>query len=343
MSCPFKKINNQKEEKSSESCNKNDDLPCAQTENVVSIETTTTQTDFYQILGIDEDASYQDIKRKWLKLSLLYHPDKCEGNDDMFRKINLAYKVLSNPENRRKYNNSLAKTYDQLRDNNRDTNYQVNKDFLKIEDNNDGRVEFDREKFLDEFEGRRGQYKNLNDIEVVNEKDAMMMPKKSIEQIRAERDQELETYREEQKTEMFDPKRNNEEFNYIFKQFKHITRTDLEESDASGLFEQVEQENNLDFSSFNSQPIKVMKEIISELTSEYRENYGDDFNQTNIHVVTTEEKTTLSKLEELMAQRKKESDEISSKFRENAENTLSDNDKVILDKVNSEEIIDQSF
>ncbi len=49
----------------------------------------------------------------------------------MFRKINLAYKVLSNPENRKKYNDSLAKTFDQLKEENRDTEYHINQEFLK--------------------------------------------------------------------------------------------------------------------------------------------------------------------------------------------------------------------
>jgi DnaJ-class molecular chaperone len=61
--------------------------------------------DYYKELGIDKNASMEDIKKAYRKLSLKYHPDKIGGDIDKFKKINEAYQVLSNPQSRKKYDN----------------------------------------------------------------------------------------------------------------------------------------------------------------------------------------------------------------------------------------------
>ena len=125
-------------------------------------------------------------------------------------RLNEAYKVLSNPEARKKFNDSIAKTYDQLRDvENRDTEYHMNEEFLIKEKDS---VAFDRSKFLNKFDQTRGQFKELGEIDVVNEEEAAIMPKKSIDEIMAERDAELDHFRSNQKTELFDPRKNMDEF-----------------------------------------------------------------------------------------------------------------------------------
>ena len=51
--------------------------------------------DYYNILGVDENASQDDIKKAYRKLSLIHHPDKNQGNLDAetkFKKINEASK-----------------------------------------------------------------------------------------------------------------------------------------------------------------------------------------------------------------------------------------------------------
>lgn len=58
--------------------------------------------DLYQVLGISRDASDQDIKKAFKKLAMKYHPDR-GGDAEMFKKINEAYAVLSNPEKKAAY------------------------------------------------------------------------------------------------------------------------------------------------------------------------------------------------------------------------------------------------
>lgn len=59
----------------------------------------------YEILGVDKDASEQDIKKAYRKLSFQYHPDKNSepGAEDRFKEINEANEILSDPAKRQQY------------------------------------------------------------------------------------------------------------------------------------------------------------------------------------------------------------------------------------------------
>ena len=63
--------------------------------------------DYYKILGVKRNASKQEIKKAFKKLSLKYHPDKNKDNPkrakEMFIKIANAYEVLSDDEKRKIY------------------------------------------------------------------------------------------------------------------------------------------------------------------------------------------------------------------------------------------------
>ena len=59
--------------------------------------------DYYKTLGIDQNADAQKIKSAFRKLSLKHHPDKCGGDDTIFKEINEAYQTLSDSEKRQAY------------------------------------------------------------------------------------------------------------------------------------------------------------------------------------------------------------------------------------------------
>src|SRR5437588_9862037 len=62
--------------------------------------------DYYAVLGVPRDASEEYIKKAFRKLARQYHPDVAKDKktaEAKFKEINEAYEVLSNPEQRRKY------------------------------------------------------------------------------------------------------------------------------------------------------------------------------------------------------------------------------------------------
>jgi len=62
--------------------------------------------DYYKVLGVDKKAGKDEIKKAYRKLALKYHPDQNKDNkqaEEMFKKINEAYAVLSNDEKRKQY------------------------------------------------------------------------------------------------------------------------------------------------------------------------------------------------------------------------------------------------
>jgi molecular chaperone DnaJ len=64
------------------------------------------QKDYYEILGVDRNATEEEIKKAFRKLALKYHPDRNPGDkyaEEKFKEINEAYEVLSDPEKRAKY------------------------------------------------------------------------------------------------------------------------------------------------------------------------------------------------------------------------------------------------
>ena len=62
--------------------------------------------DLYALLGVSRSATDKEIRQAYRKLARQYHPDVNPGKkgaEDRFVRINEAYEVLSDPENRRKY------------------------------------------------------------------------------------------------------------------------------------------------------------------------------------------------------------------------------------------------
>ena len=61
---------------------------------------------YYTLLGIDTNASNEDIRKAYKKLAIKHHPDK-GGDIEKFREIGNAYETLSNTEKRSAYDTHL--------------------------------------------------------------------------------------------------------------------------------------------------------------------------------------------------------------------------------------------
>jgi molecular chaperone DnaJ len=62
--------------------------------------------DFYQVLGVERNASADEIKKAYRKLALQFHPDRNPGNkeaEDKFKEAAEAYEVLSDPTKRQRF------------------------------------------------------------------------------------------------------------------------------------------------------------------------------------------------------------------------------------------------
>ena len=62
--------------------------------------------DYYEVLGVNRDASEEDIKKAYRRLAMKHHPDRNPGNkeaEDRFKEAKEAYEILCEPEKRRAY------------------------------------------------------------------------------------------------------------------------------------------------------------------------------------------------------------------------------------------------
>jgi curved DNA-binding protein len=79
--------------------------------------------DYYAVLGVNQTANTSQIKQKFRKLALKYHPDRNQGNkaaETKFKEISEAYDVLADADKRKKYDH-----FDQYRKSNSRTEYNA--------------------------------------------------------------------------------------------------------------------------------------------------------------------------------------------------------------------------
>ena len=77
------------------------------------------EKNYYDILGVKKDASKDDIRRAFKKLSLKYHPDKHINDseedkkkaEEKFKEINEAYETLSDDKKRQEYDNPIPEGF----------------------------------------------------------------------------------------------------------------------------------------------------------------------------------------------------------------------------------------
>ena len=67
--------------------------------------------DFYQILGVPQEASAEEIRRAYRSLALKYHPDRNSGSreaEERFKELAEAFRTLSDPDRRALIETKLA-------------------------------------------------------------------------------------------------------------------------------------------------------------------------------------------------------------------------------------------
>jgi curved DNA-binding protein CbpA len=72
---------------------------------------TMTDKNYYEILGISQTATFEEVKKAYRSLALTYHPDKAaiskEDAETLFKEINTAHETLIDPTKRKVYDKYL--------------------------------------------------------------------------------------------------------------------------------------------------------------------------------------------------------------------------------------------
>ena len=140
--------------------------------------------DYYRILEIKEDADFSDIKKKYRKLAIKYHPDKNPGDDEAvkkFREITEAYEVLGDEKKRKEYDNKRKfkngqenKKNENLKNRNdfSDNNFSFGKEFFKsasemkeMFENSFNLNKMGKKKVEMEKENIKGRFENFFDMQ----------------------------------------------------------------------------------------------------------------------------------------------------------------------------------
>ena len=140
--------------------------------------------DYYRILEIKEDADFSDIKKKYRKLAIKYHPDKNPGDDEAvkkFREITEAYEILGDEKKRKEYDNKRKfkngqenKKNENLKNRNdfSDNNFSFGKEFFKsasemkeMFENSFNLNKMGKKKVEMEKENIKGRFENFFDMQ----------------------------------------------------------------------------------------------------------------------------------------------------------------------------------
>lgn len=94
---------------------------------------------YYDILELKKEASYDDIKKAYHRLSFLYHPDKNDNHNDRFIEIKEAYDILSDKKKREKYDNEIV--IKEITNIHYDPSIDI---LITVDDTFDGEIEYER-------------------------------------------------------------------------------------------------------------------------------------------------------------------------------------------------------
>jgi curved DNA-binding protein CbpA len=101
--------------------------------------------DYYYILGIKKDASVEEIKKAYRKLSLKFHPDKNDGDEfftERFKEINEAFEILYDVQKRNVYDGKTSRRTNQNSNEKSSFNFNPEVEYFRANKNS---FEFDEE------------------------------------------------------------------------------------------------------------------------------------------------------------------------------------------------------
>ncbi|MGR9089527.1 MAG: DnaJ C-terminal domain-containing protein [Gammaproteobacteria bacterium] len=110
--------------------------------------------DYYDVMGVAEDAPPEDIKKAYRRLARKYHPDVSSAPDaeEKFKQLGEAYEVLKDPEKRKEYDN--LRKYGAFNDG----QFRPPPDWdRQAGSGGPGQAEFDARRFSDFFEAIYGR------------------------------------------------------------------------------------------------------------------------------------------------------------------------------------------
>ena len=122
---------------------------------------------FYEVLGVESNASMKEIKKQYTKLIIKYHPDKIKDKfeSNLFELIQKAYETIGNEEKRQEYDFFL-KNIQTVKGNDwysLKTNYDKFKELDEIQPKNKNLVQIEFDKVFKEFDLKHGIERNKTD------------------------------------------------------------------------------------------------------------------------------------------------------------------------------------
>lgn len=226
---------------------------------------------YYQILGVENNATDKEIKNKYLLLCKIHHPDKQTNNDmadtklELYLKIKKAYKILSNKEYRDKYDYSLRSLiFNQFNDLKNqydiDNRYLINRDYV-TDDNS-----FDHDKFMKDFsKERKNEEINPDNYHVLD-------TKTSLDKLLEDRDKDLHLFSDQQNTSLSRTNMNNDKFNdkfnHIFNCYKQTNRGEME------LYQEAD--NRYILYGSNSNDSNNGKNLINTIYESFDREFGEE-------------------------------------------------------------------
>ena len=131
---------------------------------------------YYEILGLKKEATQEEIKTAFRKLSIKFHPDKNTGDEflgEMFKNINEANETLSNVEKRKIYDFSFFNvSNDSYKNNNSNNSFQKSND-----SKNNSNIKELTAIFFEKESVAKNKQKNFQNAENISKPNYLTIPK----------------------------------------------------------------------------------------------------------------------------------------------------------------------